>query len=607
MRNILEILIANIGAHLSDDTLSRLVSGELGAGLRKAKLHLSRCWKCRSRHEGLERAAMGFVDIHKQLIPPNPPETARWREIFLARLDHEAVEVASSSWSRLLHHFRFAAFTNIKPILASAAVILVASVVLFFIWQRSMPSVSASELLQRAEASDSDSSRTGAPGVIYQKVRIRTAHASIERDFYRDREGRRLPRSEAVAAEFTPLKAQLNVAGVNWDDPLSASSYKAWHDKQRHESDEVRRSGNSLLTVTTKASGGIVVEESLTVRQEDFHPVERTVELPDVGRVEIVEINYTVLSWNAVNADLFEPLAATTAPTPLSNTAIAPLPPSLPTATQLLQAELQARVALHTLNADLGEEIDVSNSSKNSVVVQGLIDTVERKEQLASALNGIRYVKVQLKTVEESTSAQPATDAIPATTATLVSGSPALQEALIQNFPNPDDRKGYVDRVLELSDGTLAHAWALRRLEQRYTSDDVAQLDQVGRQTLDLLIRDHVAIIREQFSGEKYLVASVISATASLRPDSQGDEAVVSGPDDWRLSIPEILNLSQGLHETVFALFSGTSRTSADLEGLSTKLQSALSALDFHLSSLSRQVSGPFLNRAAHPEFSHGR
>jgi hypothetical protein len=486
-----------------------------------------------------------------------------------------------------------------NPVIASVVVVAIACITLLIIWQHSIPSVSASELMQRAEASDGNLSRTGDPGVIYQKVRIRTPHDSVERDLYRDREGRRVPKSGAVAAEFTALKAKLNVAGVNWDEPLSASSYKAWHDKQRHESDQVRRSGKNLLTVTTKTAGGIVVQESLTVRQEDFHAVERTVELLDVGTVEIAELNYAVLSWNAVNEDLFEPFVPTTVPSPPSNAAIAPPPPFLPTPAQLLEAELQARVALHTLNADLGEEIDVSHGSKNSVMVQGLINTVQRKEQLAFALNGIPHVNVELKTVDEVASAQAQTDAIPPTTATLVSGNPALGEVLIQHFSNPDDRKAYVDHVLKLSDDTLAHAWALRRLEERYTSDDVAQLDQVGRQTLELLMRDHVSVIREELSSEKHLVASVLSAAGSVKTDSQENDALVSGADDWRLSIRGILDSSQALHETVLALFSGTSATSADVEGLSAKLQSGLSALDFHLSTLSREVSGPFLSSAA--------
>src|SRR5712692_4008269 len=338
MRNVLEILIANIRTHLSDETLSDLVSGELAGGkLRRAQSHLLKCWKCRSRYEQLERAAMGFVALHKQIITPNPPEASQWREMFLARLDQAAAEAPSSSWSLLRPHFRFAGFTNMNPFLASAAVIIVASVVLFFIWQRSMPSVSASELLDRAETSDRNSSQPREAGVIFQKVRIRTPHASIERDLYRDREGRRLPKAEPVAAEFTPLRAKLNIAGVNWDEPLSGSSYKAWHDSQSQESDQVRRSGKNLLTVTTKTSGGIVVEESLTVREGDFHPVKRTVELLDVGTVEIAELNYVVLNWNAVNTDLFEPLTPAVPANPSIRADAVPVAPAVPTPAQLLE------------------------------------------------------------------------------------------------------------------------------------------------------------------------------------------------------------------------------------------------------------------------------
>src|SRR5260370_39186455 len=110
---------------------------------------------------------------------------------------------------------------------------------------------------------------------------------------------------------------------------LSVTYYKARYDSQNKESDRQMRTGKNLLTVTTKTSGGIVVEESLTLREGDFHPVKRTVELVDVGTVEIAELNYAVLSWNAVNADLFEPLAPTAAPTTPVNAAIAPPSSSL--------------------------------------------------------------------------------------------------------------------------------------------------------------------------------------------------------------------------------------------------------------------------------------
>jgi hypothetical protein len=594
MRNILGMLIANIRTHLSDETLSDLVSGELAGGkLRRAEFHLSKCWKCRSRYEQLERAAMGFVELHKQIITPNPPEASRWREMFLARLDQVAAAAPSSSWSRLRPHFRFAGFTDMNPFLASAAVILVASVVLFFIWQRSMPSVSASELLQRAESSDRNLSRPAERGVVYQKIRIRTAHASVERDLYRDREGRRRPKSEPLAAEFTPLKTKLNIAGVNWDEPLSASSYKAWHDSQSEESDQVRRSGKNLLTVTTKTSGGIVVEESLTVREQDFHPVKRTVELLDVGTVEIAEVNYAVLGWNAVNENLFEPLTPGVPPNSSIHANVAPVAPVIPTAAQLLDAELQARVALHTVGADLGEQIEVVPESRAlAVLVHGLANTPGRKQELLAALRGIPNLEIRLRTVEEAVAERQPEETAPPTRGVAVSGHPALEDRLVESFPNVGERSAFVNRGLGFFDQALAQAWALRHLEERYTSDQVGLLSQSDRHTLELLMRDHVATIRQGLSdGEQFLEPVIVRApTTSVNPGGLRAE------EDWRKFVHEVFQSVQEIQGDVAKLLAGSGDTQNDPETLSRDFEERLIRAKAQLSVLSDHVGGPFLS-----------
>ena len=595
MRNVLEILISNIRTHLSDETLSDLVSGELAGGkLRRTQFHLSKCWKCRSRYEQLERAAMGFVELHKQMITPNPPEASQWREMFLARLDQAAAEAPSSSWSRLLPHFRFAGLTNMNPFLASAAVILVASVILFFIWQRSMPSVSASELLHRAETSDKNLSLSGEPGVIYQKVQIRTPHASVERDLYRDREGRRLPKTRPVAADFTPLKAKLNIAGVNWEEPLSASGYKAWHDSQSEESDQVRRSGKNLLTVTTKTSGGIVVEESLTVREADFHPVKRTVELVDVGTVEIAELNYAVLNWNAVNTDLFEPLTPTVSANPSIRADVVPVAPVVPTPAQLLDAELQARVALHTVGADLGEQIEVIHEADAlAVVIRGLANTAGRKQELLGALQGIANLNIRLRTVEEAMAEGGAQDIAPPDREVAVSGHPALEERLVERFPNVEERIAFVNRGLGFFDQALAHAWALRHLEERYTPDQVGLLSQSDRQTLELLMRDHVATIRQGISdGEEFIQPLVLGpATPAVNLGSLRTE------EDWRKFVHGVFQSVQEIQGDVSKLLAGSGDTENDPAALSRGFEQSVIRAKAQLSVLSDHVSGPFLSK----------
>src|SRR5260370_35554348 len=134
---------------------------------------------------------------------------------------------------------------------------------------------------------------------------------------------------------------------------LSVTYYKARYDSQNKESDRQMRTGKNLLTVTSKTSGGIVVEESLTVRAGDFHPVKRTVELVDVGTVEIAELNYAVLNWNAVNTHLFEPLTPTVSANPSIRADVIPLAPIVTTPAQLLDADLQSRVPVDTAGRDV--------------------------------------------------------------------------------------------------------------------------------------------------------------------------------------------------------------------------------------------------------------
>src|SRR5260370_449937 len=306
----------------------------------------------------------------------------------------------------------------------------------------------------------------------------------------------------------------MNMGVLSWAEAVSGSSYKGWHDRQSGESEHVRRSGKNLLTVTTKTSGGIVVEESLTVREGDFHPVKRTVELLDVGTVEIAELNYVVLDRNAVNTDFCEPLTPAV-PTNLSMRAdVVPVAPAAPTPAQILDAEVQARVALHTVGADLGEQVEVvPDSHSRAVLVQGLANTSGRKQELLAALQGIPNLNVRLRTVDEAIAERQSEEMAPPSLEVAVSGHPALDERLVERFPYIVERSAFVNRRLALFDQVLAHACALRHLEERYTPDQVGLLSQSGRQTLELLMRDHVGTIRQGISdGEQFLEPLAIRA-----------------------------------------------------------------------------------------------
>ncbi len=252
---------------------------------------------------------------------------------------------------------------DFNPIFATAVVLAAASVMCFFIWNKWRPlPISANELLVKAETWDGSSQPNAQPGVVRQSVSISTSQGSFERTIYRDTQGVRRPKQAKNSVQTESLKSRLASVGVDWERPLSAISYQDWHDHQHVRHDHIERVRSKLLTLTTTTPDGPVARESITVREADFHPIERTIEFRDSGTVQIAEVNYEVLPWSQANPDWFEPLT----PTATGTKAIYPsatriIPPSLDDS-QLDLAELETRVALSHLDAEINGRLELVRS-----------------------------------------------------------------------------------------------------------------------------------------------------------------------------------------------------------------------------------------------------
>lgn len=293
-------------------------------------------------------------------------------------------------------------FLKMNPFLVSAVLFGLCSIVCFLLWTRSGPRISPRTFLSRAEQSDATVLNSPDPGVVYQKIRISAPGHAIERAIYRDPEHKRKPRPQHLNATAQKFKKELAVAGVDWDDPLSASNYAQWYDRQPVKEDAVTQAGPNLLRLTTSTnSASPVLKESLTVRESDFHPVERTIELRDQGTVEIAELNYDVLPWSAVNQNLFEPVLGESGAIPgnIHPTLSIPLPHVL-SDLQLDEAELSARLVLHELHADQGEQIRLTRTPQG-IDVKGVVETDQRKEQIVSQLLTIENVHPSILSVQE--------------------------------------------------------------------------------------------------------------------------------------------------------------------------------------------------------------
>jgi len=379
--------------HLSDETISRLIAGELPTvHAFGARSHIDLCWRCRSRREAFERAAMQVTEHRNRLVKTLPTNPHR-RSMLLAELRRKATEDARLPfWTRSLFEFNSWVGNRMSPILASAAIVSAAAFLLILVWQRAARPMSANQLLQRAVASESAAAKDR-EGAIYQKVRIATAGEEIEHEIYRDPRGIRQRYPEPIKRNAKHAQDVLARAGVEWDKPLSPGSFRKWHDVQASVKDEVRSEDGNLLTLVSTGSDGSIRKESLTVRTSDFHAVARSIESRTDGTIEIAELSYAVLPWSGINESLFQPLSAATRETPL-------ILHSLPSQDSLDSAELSAMLVLNQLHADNGEQINVTRTD-SAVEVKGVVETDERKQEIVRKLYHLKHVHTDILSITE--------------------------------------------------------------------------------------------------------------------------------------------------------------------------------------------------------------
>jgi hypothetical protein len=652
---------SNQNPHLSDEQLLLALDGELSAHeAAQVEVHVASCWACRARREQIERVIGDVVDYRDQLVQPFLSTSTGRRSRFVDRLEQLAASIGEPPlWKRVLRATRgLCAISQIEMPRYVWIGAPVAAILGFFFLTRlwHAPKVSASELLENAQSSEVLALRSVTKPVVYQKLRIRAGSQTVTRTIYRDpvgvRQADRLDLVEGAGEEISSnvgmqkgmqgqpdavqtadaeLRRTFFTAHLSWQDPLSPAKYSTWYKSLDDRQDEVTTSGEDFITLKTTTSEGPIAEASITVRSNDFHPVAEDLRLQDGRRVEIHELAWDVLPMDSINAAIFEP-----EPTPYEavnkRPATVPLQPPGQTDAEMAEAELRVLVAIHAEKADLGEPIeldrDIPRSGQQSVIVRGIVSTPERKNDLLAALQGIPHVELRLQTIEEAqsqenqspsdirlgaapqaaqeVSAQEYEIAGGSSEATrhepptiIMAGRPAFEQQLEERFPVAEARVAFVNETVELVQDAMAQAWALRRLGNRYTPNVVTELSIGSQQTLALLIRDHVSVLRQDVDEVRVRVSPLLSPTfiravpppASDLPLSAGTTA-----SDWRGTVMSVFSETQRLNDNASALLAGTGETLSNPQAAVHELQLALAGLETQLPALYQKVSEPFLN-----------
>jgi anti-sigma factor RsiW len=456
--------------HPSEEQLLRYSDGELpGRATSQVNTHLKACWQCRTNLEEIENTVGACVRYRTTVLQrhlPAPP--APWTDIYRSFAEIDATLPQPTVADRLLRALAWPVHNPKKWVPVAVAVML--AVGLFYRY-RLTPSVQASELLQKAiVASDS---RPAKPHLL----RIRTKAASVTRRAGSDRA---LASNTSDQETLNSVETLFHNANYNWDDPLSARSYSAWRDRLSAKRDQVLEHGDSYR-IRTNTDSGDLLHASLELRSQDLQPTEGRFEFRNQDWVEITAI-----------PDLPESFTAAAAPAPEPHTASPAAPtnitPSLPTPT--IGDELRVLAALHGIGADLGDPLEVKRDTSR-IVVSGVGIAPDRQQQVQQAVNSLPNVVVRF--TESDAAQQPS---LPEKS--VATDSPQVQVRIAEQMGGRARFDQIAAQALDISEPLMAHAYALRRLAEKFPATVEAELYPPDLAILRGLQRDHVSALREQ-------------------------------------------------------------------------------------------------------------
>jgi len=525
---ILRRLLPNAGGHLSDMQLADLFCGELSLlESWRTRRHLLACAACGARKQQLEGPrSESMIEIYREgmdsagmLLP------ARSRALFSLRLKlrllgdipfNKRNSLSNDGWISRLSF-------PIPAVLTGAIVGLVVGVSILSLlsWRRE-PNITANTLLVSAEKWDIPGA-AASRGVVRQTVQIKSSKQTLRRSIYWDVQGKRHPRQIGMSASEEQLRKSLGQAGIDWNQPISASAYQDWHDHQHVRADHIVRSGAHRLTLTTTVPDAVVSEESLTVRDTDFHPIERRVDFRDHETVEIAELDFAILPWSAVDAGIFEPEEGSVDAIVAPSATVLPHLYALeaPTPEQLDETELSARLILNQHQADSGEQIEIHRLPE-LVEVVGLVETDERKHELSAELMAVPRLKVSLQSVTHlNESSGPGSEAktVSVETATLSDRPSSLEIYLRAHRYNLRDINAFSESVFSSALTISQETSAIVDLKTRFAADTHA-MPVLTAATLAELLYSHRERLKDALRLERDLLSQANATDASEDPES---------------------------------------------------------------------------------------
>jgi hypothetical protein len=393
-------------------------------------------------------------------------------------------------------------------------------------------------------------------------VRITNGQQTVVREF-----------EWTVGGPIPQSRWQMRAEPSTWNAPFSVDGFAAWRESVSTRKDKVKHSGDRW-TLDTTAVDDPVKEAWLVVRASDFHPLEQHIRFADDRQLDFEELSFAIRTPQRLKSESVAP--ARIAPNSPTKTPEAASEPTV----DLNETELELRYAMFANQWDLGEDFRIARTP-SGVAVSGTASSGDRAASMQSILSGLPNVQISITApaaVDRPTASNPSVvrKSAPA------SYTPLLKDVLERAFTSPEQRREFVDGCLAASDTELSHAWALKKLVDRYSEPEERLLKTESQDKLREMLRTHLQQLADANAGLDPLIG-LLPGSRAQRPDA---------PGDWRASILTLFAQVQQQDSLVASLVAGTQANGQDAAAASRSLRSVHQAIGAVLAELNNSGVG---------------
>jgi hypothetical protein len=356
--------------------------------------------------------------------------------------------------------------------------------------------------------------------------------------------------TRVIGVAYKPPAREVEIARLfdaahyDWNDPLSAKSFAAWHDQLQHYKDAVASQPSSYDIKTTTEDSDLV-SATLKLRTTDLEPLEGRFEFRNRDWVEMTEL--VDQQTNPASS------VAGTAGGTLRQPGVPPGPFNASTETAeppAFSEELQVVSALHRLGADLGDPLEISREG-GQVLVSGTGIPPQRQQQIHGMLDRLPHVVVRFDDPAFPAGAMPV-QSEPATREAAGPEKSTYAARIEERLGGRPQFERFSASVMDWTDSAMTRAYALRRLAQQFSAAAENEMNAEDRRTLRQLGREHLA----GFTKDAQRVANTVNPVLKGIGPGMAQLEARSEPTDWQAASEDLLATARRA-ETLLAVVLG--------------------------------------------------